>query len=202
MVAGDGVNQALLVDDDEATDWAVLGAQAVPVAGKGVTVDLAGDVQQVRRVQVSALLRPANPADPGGDTLAQNRFTALRQFRVLACTASASTDCTAAADFRTVWTSPADAFPATRPRPVAPSLTLRSFEIPQTTATHLRLRGGQLPVHRQPAVRRPAVRRPERPDRLHHQCSGLRPGPGGRVPGLREPLTSPRSRASGPAGVG
>ena len=139
VVAGDGVNQALLVDDDEATDWAVLGAQAVPVAGKGVTVDLAGDVQQVRRVQVSALLRPANPADPGGDTLAQNRFTALRQFRVLACTASASTACTAAADFRTVWTSPADAFPATRPRPVAPSLTLRSFEIPQTTATHLRL---------------------------------------------------------------
>jgi hypothetical protein len=137
--AGDGVNQAKLIDDDEATDWAVLGAQAAPVAGTGVTVDLAGGAQQVRRVEVSALLRAQDTQDPGGDTGSQNRFTALRQFRVLACTATATVTCTQPADFHVAYTSPANAFPATLPRPVAPTLTLRSFDIPPTTATHLRL---------------------------------------------------------------
>jgi extracellular elastinolytic metalloproteinase len=136
--AGDGVNQASLIDDDEATNWAVLGAAATPVQGTGVTVNLAGGKQNVRRVQVSALLRPQNTTDPGGDTGAQNRFTALRQFRVLACVAKGSVDCTDARDFRVAFTSPANAFPAQRPRPVAPQLTLRSFRIPQTAATHLR----------------------------------------------------------------
>jgi extracellular elastinolytic metalloproteinase len=103
-----------------------------------LTVQLAGGRQMVRRVQVSALLRPPNPADPGGDTGAQNRFTALRQFRVLGCVAKGGVDCTDARDFRVAFTSPANAFPAQRPRPVAPQLTLRSFPIPQTAATHLR----------------------------------------------------------------
>ncbi|GLY81650.1 M36 family metallopeptidase [Actinoallomurus iriomotensis] len=137
--SGDGVDLGALIDDDEATTWAYLGAQAAPVAGKGVTVRLAGDKpQQVRRVQVSALLRPANAQDPGGDTQSQNRFTALRSFRILACTASATVDCSQAKDYRRVYTSPRDAFPAARPRPVAPNLTMRSFTIPKTTATHLR----------------------------------------------------------------
>ena len=35
--------------------------------------------------------------------------------------------------------SPGDAFPGDAPRPVAPVLILRSFDIPQTRATHLRL---------------------------------------------------------------
>jgi hypothetical protein len=137
--SGDGVDLGALIDDDEATTWAYLGAQAEPVAGRGVTVRLAGDKpQQVRRVQVSALLRPANAQDPGGDTQSQNRFTALRSFRILACTATATVDCSQAKDYRRVYTSPKDAFPAARPRPVAPNLTMRSFTIPRTTATHLR----------------------------------------------------------------
>lgn len=111
-----------------------------PGGGPGVTVRLAGGTpQQVRRIQVSALLRPADPKDAGGDTGSQNRFTALRSFKVLACTASATADCSNAADYRTVYTSAKDAFPSVRPRPVAPDLTLRSFTIPRTTATHLRL---------------------------------------------------------------
>lgn len=136
---GDGVDLSALIDDDEATTWAYLGAAATPVAGRQVTVRLAGGPpQQVRRIQVSALLRPADAHDPGGDTAGQNRFTALRSFRVLACTASAAADCSQAADYRTVYTSAKDAFPAVRPRPVAPDLIMRSFTIPRTTATHLR----------------------------------------------------------------
>ncbi|WP_430782044.1 M36 family metallopeptidase [Actinoplanes sp. G11-F43] len=134
VATGDGVNQARLIDDDEATNWASLGSA---VAGKGVTVDLAGDRQKVRRVQVSALLRPAITGD--ADPLAQNRYTAVRQFKVLACTSSATVTCAAPADFRTVYTSRRDAFPSVAPRPRAPELLVKSFDIPDTTATHLRI---------------------------------------------------------------
>jgi extracellular elastinolytic metalloproteinase len=132
--AGDGVNLARLIDDDEATNWASLGS---PVAGKQVTVDLAGGAQQVRRIQVSAMLRPAIAGDP--DPGAQSRFSALRQFRVLACEATGAVDCSGAADFTPVFTSPPDAFPSIAPRPRAPELIIRSFDLPPTNATHLRL---------------------------------------------------------------
>ncbi|HWS35552.1 MAG TPA: M36 family metallopeptidase, partial [Actinoplanes sp.] len=134
VATGDGVNLARLIDDDEATNWASLGS-AVP--GKGVTVDLAGDRQRVRRVQVSALLRPAVAGDVDAGT--QNRYTALRQFKVLACTATATVTCAAPADFRTVYVSSRDAFPSRAPRPRAPELLVKSFDIPDTTATHLRI---------------------------------------------------------------
>jgi hypothetical protein len=39
-----------------------------------------------------------------------------------------------------VFTSPADAFPSGIPRPRAPELTLRSFAVPQTRASYVRLR--------------------------------------------------------------
>lgn len=133
-VAGDGINLPQIVDDDEATNWASLGA---PVAGRQVTVDLAGGVQQVRRVQVSAMLRP--PVTGDADTGTQSRYSALRQFRVLACTAQGPVTCADAADFRPVYTSKPDAFPSVAPRPRAPELIMRSFDIPRTTATHLRV---------------------------------------------------------------
>jgi extracellular elastinolytic metalloproteinase len=130
---GNGVNIARLIDDDEATNWVSTGA---PVAGRGVVVDLAGDRHLVSRIQVSAMLRPPIPGDPDPDT--QNRFSALRQFRVLACNAVGQVDCTDAADYAPVFTSPADAFPSVAPRPRAPELIVRSFDIPATNATHLR----------------------------------------------------------------
>ncbi|RKT53775.1 M36 family metallopeptidase [Saccharothrix australiensis] len=134
--SGDGVNLTALIDDTEATNWASIGS---PVAGRGVTVDLAGDRPQVvRRVQVSALLRPA--VEPDADPGPQNRFTALRRFEVLACDATAGSSCADPADFRVAYTSPADAFPADVPRPTAPDLTTRRFPIPPTRATHLRIR--------------------------------------------------------------
>jgi hypothetical protein len=87
------------------------------VAGKQVTVrlDPSRAAQDIGRVQVSALLRPANPADPGGDTGGQSRFSALRQFQLLACTVGAgSRD----SQFKLIFTSAKDAFPAVAPRPV------------------------------------------------------------------------------------
>ncbi|HEX2498516.1 MAG TPA: M36 family metallopeptidase, partial [Actinomycetes bacterium] len=132
--SGDGINLARLIDDDEATNWASLGS---PVAGKQVTVDLAGGSFQVRRVQVSAQLRPAITGDP--DAGGQSRFSALRQFRILACEAKGAVTCTNAADFHAVFTSAPDAFPSIAPRPRAPELTIRSFVIPNTKATHLRI---------------------------------------------------------------
>ncbi|MEU8251523.1 M36 family metallopeptidase [Nonomuraea sp. NPDC048916] len=130
--AGDGVNHVKLIDETEATNWASL--TGTP-AGRSVTVDLAGDAPvTVRRVQVSAMLRPnvGDPADPG----AQNRFSALRSFEVLAC----EQGCADPANYTKIYTSPADAFDATLPRPRGADLLIKSFRVPTTTATHLTLR--------------------------------------------------------------
>jgi extracellular elastinolytic metalloproteinase len=136
---GDGINLDKLIDDTEATNWASIGS---PVAGKQVTVrlDPSRRVHEFERVQVSAMLRTRIPNDAGGDTQGQNRFTALRQFELLACEARGSVDCTQAAQFAPVLTSAADAFPSGVPRPRAPELIMRSFDVPPTRATHVRLR--------------------------------------------------------------
>ena len=124
---GDGAALGSLIDDDEATQWSATGAPA----GKQVTIrlDPSKPAQLIRRIQVSALIGPG-----------QNRFSGLRQFEVLTCEAKGSVDCSQDAQFTSVYTSPADAFPAVAPRPRAPELLLRSFDIPQTKATHVRFR--------------------------------------------------------------
>ncbi|WP_219463396.1 M36 family metallopeptidase [Nonomuraea rhizosphaerae] len=132
VASGDGVNHARLIDETEATNWASL--TGTP-AGKSVVVDLAGDAPvKVRRVQVSAMLRPntGDPADPG----AQNRFSALRSFEVLACSAN----CADAANFRKIYTSAKDAFSTSLPRPRGANLIFKSFDVRDTSATHLMLR--------------------------------------------------------------
>ncbi|NHC45075.1 M36 family metallopeptidase [Motilibacter aurantiacus] len=135
--SGDGVYTGLLIDDTEATNWASLNS---PVAGKQVTVKLSGaGAQTVEKVNVSAHLHGATPANTL-DPQTQNRYTALRQFAVYACNAEAGSDCSDSADFTLAYTSPADAFPGRTPRPRAPELIFRSFDIPTTTATHLQLR--------------------------------------------------------------
>jgi hypothetical protein len=136
---GDGVNLDKLIDDTEATNWARL--DAVAVGNSRVTVALAGGPRHINRVNVSALLRPTNANDAGGDTGSQNRFTALRAFDLYACNASLlNLYCTLDTGFTRVYSSPHDAFPGDVPRPSAPDLQLRSFPIPDTTATHLQLR--------------------------------------------------------------
>ncbi|NMO14363.1 peptidase M36 [Pyxidicoccus fallax] len=136
---GDGVNHDKLIDDTETTNWARL--NAVAVGGTKVTVALAGGPRSVRQVNVSALLRPTDENDAGGDTGSQNRFTALRAFDVYACKASVlNLNCTLDTGFTRVYSSAHDAFPGDVPRPSAPDLQLRSFLIPETVATHLQLR--------------------------------------------------------------
>jgi hypothetical protein len=137
--SGDGINLDKLIDDTEATNWASLGS---PVAGKHVTVvlDPSAPVHTIRRIQVSAMLRTPQPADPGGDTAGQNRFSALRQFEFLACRAQDDVDCTDDSDYKVVFKSSPHAFGAVAPRPRAPDLIIRSFNIPQIRATHVQLR--------------------------------------------------------------
>jgi extracellular elastinolytic metalloproteinase len=125
--AGDGENHGALIDDTEATNWQSIG---VPVRGRQVTVDLAGDVRQFDRVKVSALLTPG-----------QSRFTALRQFEIWTCNASvANAGCTLPTGFTKRYTSPANAFPGVPPRPAGPDLIIRNFTLPATfSATHVRI---------------------------------------------------------------
>ena len=104
VVSGDGVNLDKIADETEATDWASLDG----VAGKKVTIDLAGDhVQLVTTVNVSAMLRPAIVGD--ADAGPQNRFTALREFDIRACNAAVS-DCSEPSSFTRVYNSAADFF--------------------------------------------------------------------------------------------
>jgi extracellular elastinolytic metalloproteinase len=48
-------------------------------------------------------------------------------------------DCADDSEFITVYTSPADAFPSIAPRPRAPELIIRSFNIPDVRASYVRL---------------------------------------------------------------
>jgi extracellular elastinolytic metalloproteinase len=136
---GDGVNLGSLIDDTEGTNWAFLNGD---IAGRQVTVrlDPSKAAQDIGRVQISTLLRPRNTQDPGGDTETQNRFSALRQFQLLTCTVSSSVDCSQDSQFQLIYTSADDAFPASAPRPIAPVLNLRSFDIPDVKASFVRLR--------------------------------------------------------------
>lgn len=136
-----GASATQLLDDTEATNWRANG----PVKGQQVTVNLAGDARLVDKVQVSALLRPQEQSNKFGDTDTQSRFSALRQFQILTCTASASNDCTnSGKGFAGVYTSPEDAetgpASAGQPRPTAPDLQLIRFDVRDTTATHVQLR--------------------------------------------------------------
>jgi extracellular elastinolytic metalloproteinase len=110
-------NVIALFDDTENTTWTAAGSPATQI----VTVDLAGTAPQViGRVQVSSMIQTG-----------QNRFTALRQFRI-----EVSTD---GSSFTPVFTSPDDAFPGASPRPGVPEMILRSFTFASVPATHVRL---------------------------------------------------------------
>lgn len=144
--SGDGVNLGKLIDDNENTNWASLSGA---VAGKEVTVTLAGR-HVLDAVRVSGLNHPStcdgaaeeqgncvggSGSDP--DNTAQNRFTALRSFTLQACDSSVS-NCSKNKNWVTAFDSPSDAFPAVRPRPVAPDENLRTFDFPGVAATMVR----------------------------------------------------------------
>jgi extracellular elastinolytic metalloproteinase len=140
------LNTGSLIDDTENTNWAGVDASGVSVdsAHPFVNVDLAGGKQAIKSVVVSAMLRPA--ADDDNDADSGQRFTALRQFAIEVCSDSATVDCSSTASststgspYRRIYTSPANAFDGVRPRPLAPALLAKTFDIPDTSATHVRL---------------------------------------------------------------
>jgi uncharacterized repeat protein (TIGR01451 family) len=152
--SANSVNTTMLIDDTEATNWAGRNAAgtSVDTVNPYVAVDLAGGQQMVRSVKVSAMLRPTedgqdeDPNQPDEDS--GSRFTALRKFAIETCTQTALVNCTAASSipsgtpgsaYQRIFTSADNAFPAVQPRPLAPDLILRTFDVPDTTATHVRL---------------------------------------------------------------
>ncbi|MFC4021942.1 M36 family metallopeptidase [Micromonospora sp. GCM10011542] len=132
-ITGDGVNLERIADDTEATNWASLDG----VTGRQVTVALPGDAAQVvKRVNVSGMLRPTITGD--ADAGSQNALSALRSFAVSACNAT-TTDCADPARWQRIYTSADDAFPGGAYRAYIRDINLRSFAVPTTLATHLRL---------------------------------------------------------------
>ena len=129
--ASGSVHQNYLIDGTEGLSWGVLSDDNVDVTKPSITVDLAGKKSTIRTVAVSAMLR-RNLGDPDGGS----RFTALRKFAVEACTKKCGTK---KASWKRVYTSPGNAFPSERPRPVAPTLNMRAFAIKPTKAAALRL---------------------------------------------------------------
>jgi hypothetical protein len=145
VAAGDGVRHDDLIDDTERTNWHSGGA---PVEGRQVTVQLGGGSHKLDRAQVSAYLTlenedpqspemPPPPPTPG----TQNRFTALRQFELWGCTAGAA--CLTGGDWSLIYRSAEDFFPSDPPRPVAPEINLRGFDLlgeqRSSRFTHVRL---------------------------------------------------------------
>ena len=135
-----------------------------------------------------------------------SRFTALRQFALEACTA----DCgSAERDLDAVLHLARRRVPGRAPRPVAPTLTMREFDVPDTQAAAVRLVDAGEPVHRQvPAT--PGSRTPTRPttptarprsDRgtiVHAaelQVFATESGSTVAVPGTTPPTTAPTTHA-------
>jgi extracellular elastinolytic metalloproteinase len=132
-VTGDGTSLGNAIDETETTNWSADGRDASGglslIAGKQVTINLTGtEAREINHVEVSAMIAPGN-----------SRFAALRSFELWACNAAAGSDCSTNAGYTKVYTSAGDAFPGDAPRPVAPELIMRDFQIPKTLATHLKL---------------------------------------------------------------
>ncbi len=146
--ASNNLNAGSLLDDTEATNWAGVNPAGVSVdtSHPFVNVNLAGSrAQVIRAVKVSAMLRPAQATDEN-DTLSGSRFTALRKFAIEICTDTVDSDCSssqpsgsAGSPYTRIYTSPDDAFNGVRPRPLAPTLLFKQFDIPDRSATHVRL---------------------------------------------------------------
>ncbi len=138
------LNAGSLIDDTEATNWAGVNESAsVDSSHPFVAVDLAGTgPRTITKVNVSAMLRPGDaaasdlPAAQVDDPDAGARFTALRKFGIEVCTSGCDS---ATATWTRIYTSSGAAFPGRAPRPLAPNLIMRSFDVPDTQASAVRL---------------------------------------------------------------
>ena len=148
-----GANPDSLIDDTEASNWAGCIREGCTVPGTGepaegsidetnpwVNVNLGGGRQMIRAIKVSAMMRPVPDSTSSNDPQAGSRFTALRQFAIETCNEDGNTDCSGASNsYKRIYTSPNNAFDATQPRPKAPNLLFKRFDVPDTRATHVRL---------------------------------------------------------------
>jgi len=127
VATGDGTNQNRINDDTESTNWQSIVA---PVHGRQVLLSFGGP-RTFDTAKVSAFLVPGN-----------NRWTAVRSFELYACTAGGTDNptCDPAVDagWSRILRSQDDAFPGVSPRPTAPDMQLRVWNLPKTTATHVR----------------------------------------------------------------
>ena len=89
----------------------------------------------VSRVQVSALLRAVDEGDDQDDPATRTASPRCASSRSRPARAPAPTTATSTR----IYTSPDDAFPGGVPRPLAPDMILRDFDVPDTRATHVRL---------------------------------------------------------------
>ncbi len=125
---GPGAGLSALLDDTEATNWTATDSEPVDGDSLAVTVNLAGSrAVTVDRIGISAALSGA-----------ENRFTALRSFTVLACVATSGRNCSAPSHFVALG-GERELFTAGAPWPTARDLAFRTIDVPNTKATHLRL---------------------------------------------------------------
>ncbi len=137
------LNPGFLIDGTENTNWGGVneGGESVDATSPFVAVDLSGKkAKRITRVNVSAMLNPAPASGTeipfAADPDSGSRFTALRSFALEACVKKCASD---DATWKRFFVSKAGAFPAKRPRPVAPNLVLRSFNVPDVRAAAIRL---------------------------------------------------------------
>ena len=131
--SGDGIAHARLIDDTEETNWQSLDSiPSVDAVTPEVTVALSGR-RRINRVQVSGMLEVLLGAQ------LQNRHSSIHVFRVLTCDATTAANCGLPGSYTAILTSPAGAFPSSSLRPLVPDTTIRSFDVPQTYATHVKL---------------------------------------------------------------
>jgi extracellular elastinolytic metalloproteinase len=148
LAASDGsLNAGALIDGTENTNWGGVNGDGANVdeTSPFVAVDLAGGAHRISRVNVSAMLNPSPPdgsevpllaGEDAEDPDSGSRFTALRRFALERCVSGCGSG---DATWERFYVSPADAFPSRRPRPVAPTLTMRSFDVPDVRAAAVRL---------------------------------------------------------------
>ena len=143
LSASDGsLNAQALIDGTEATNWGGVNSNGdnVDKTSPWVAVDLAGKkAHRITRVNVSAMLNPA-PSSGTDVPLAQDpdsgsRFTALRKFALESCVKACGTK---KAKWTRFYVSSGKAFPAVAPRPVAPNLIMRSFNVKHVKAAAIR----------------------------------------------------------------
>jgi hypothetical protein len=138
VASGEGVRHGSLIDDTESSNWEFTGRRVDLDPHPTVTVALGGGAHKLDRANVSAYLVPTVDDDEMAQAT-QNRFTALRAFELWGC----SVECAGSGEWSLVYGSADDFFPSDPPRPVAPELLLRGFDLKgeqrSNLFTHIRL---------------------------------------------------------------